>query len=167
MFPIYTPKKYNEAESSSKPETNTYRSLLNDMDFAHEIFDIFSPLVEKAPSCTKSRIDDNYNIVMVKDANGVEIANRIEVVIAPFAKDEVKVTVNPEDRRITVVCDKTDENYVFNGISHQTRSWSWNVPEHGVIEDIKAKIDDGILKITIPVTSPKCKDPGDYQINIE
>ena len=105
----------------------------------------------------------------VKDDDGNVVAQRLEVVTTPFAKDEVKVSV--EGNVLTVACggsnkeEKTEDEYIYKGISSQSYTFQVRLGNSVDKTAIKAKNVDGVLTVMLPF---KKKEDEPKQItNIE
>ena len=102
----------------------------------------------------KTLIRKPHNIVNVKDNDGKTVAQRLEVVTTPFKKEDVKVTIN--DNTLSVECgseskeEKTDEDYIYKGISSQSYTFAIKLSDKVDREAIKAKNVDGVLTVTLP-----------------
>lgn len=108
----------------------------------------------------KSLIHRPHNIINVKDDNGKIVAQRLEVVTTPFAKEDVKVTL--EGNTLSIQCgsenkeEKEEDEYIFKGISSQSYTFSLKLGSNIDKDKIKAKNSDGILSVTLPI---KAKEP--------
>ena len=118
----------------------------------------------------KSLIHRPHNIVNVKDENGNIVAQRLEVVTTPFAKEDVKVTV--EDNVLTIQCgsekkeEKEGDEYIYKGISSQNYVFSLKLGDNIDKDKIKAKNSDGVLCVTLPLKD-KEREPEKQITNIE
>lgn len=132
--------------------------------------DIFrSPLSQKIESELKKMtnkglpsIQKPHNLYVIKDDDGNIIANKLEVVTTPFAKDEVSVVL--KDNVLQVKCGtkkeekKTTEETIFHGISSQSYSFSLQLSEKVDRENVKAENKDGILTVVFPFKHDKKED---------
>lgn len=106
----------------------------------------------------KSTIKRPHNLYAIRDENGNITSYKIEVVTTPFSKKDVRVEV--EDDILTVICgsenhhDEDSEHMLYKGISSQSYQFSLRLNKIDV-ENITAKVDDGILRITMPVLVEK------------
>lgn len=169
-------KGHNSQSHVSKSRTENHsKPLPDDIGFVGDLFNILSPLTKMSDCCGYStkHPEDNYNVVEITDDTGNVVANRIDVVVAPFRKEDISISVNTENRRLVVSCDRTEnepesnERCVINGISHKSRSWSWDVPKNAVVSSISSKMDNGMLKITIPLSTPCEKKKSVFSVNID
>ena len=64
---------------------------------------------------------------------------------------------------------KTEENedFVYQGISSQTYSFSLTIPDTIEKTKIKASNKDGILSIVMPVKKPVEKEPEEIEVKID
>ena len=119
----------------------------------------------------KSLIRRPHNLVNVKDDNGNVIAQRLEVVTTPFAKDEVKVSV--EGNVLTVACgetnkeEKTEDEYIYKGISSQSYTFQVRLGNSVDKTAIKAKNVDGVLTVMLPFKKKEDEPKQITQIEVE
>lgn len=116
----------------------------------------------------KSIISKPHNLITKTDKDGNIESFDLEVVYTPFKKSDVKVSV--KDNVLSVSCGlenkKKNEEMVYCGISHQSYSFSIPLSEAVDIPEIKAKAEDGLLYITIPIKKPIKVEPVEYEIKI-
>jgi HSP20 family protein len=92
--------------------------------------------------------------VNVKDADGNTVSQRLEVVTTPFAKEDVKVSV--DDNVLSVECgsenkeEKSGDEYIYKGISSQSYTFAIKLSDRVDKTGIKAKNVDGVLTVTLP-----------------
>jgi HSP20 family protein len=119
----------------------------------------------------KSLIRRPHNLVNVKDDDGNVVAQRLEVVTTPFAKDEVKVSV--EDNVLTVACggtnkeEKTEDEYIYKGISSQSYTFQVRLGNSVDKTAIKAKNVDGVLTVMLPFKKKEAEPKQITQIEVE
>lgn len=119
----------------------------------------------------KSLIRRPHNLVNVKDDDGNVIAQRLEVVTTPFAKDEVKVSV--EGNVLTVACgetnkeEKTEDEYIYKGISSQSYTFQVRLGNSVDKTAIKAKNVDGVLTVMLPFKKKEDEPKQITQIEVE
>ena len=138
------------------------------------------PFAEKTIEKTglKSIINRPHNLINIKDAGGNVVGQRLEVVTTPFAKDDVKVTV--DGNILTISCGRTmvegdtpdnDEKegpeYVYHGISNQNYEFSVKMSDNIDKSGIKAKNIDGVLSITLPFNQTEKLKEAPVQIAVE
>ena len=119
----------------------------------------------------KSLIRRPHNLVNVKDDDGNVVAQRLEVVTTPFAKDEVKVSV--EGNVLTVACgetnkeEKTEDEYIYKGISSQSYTFQVRLGNSVDKAAIKAKNVDGVLTVMLPFKKKEDEPKQITQIEVE
>ena len=139
-----------------------------------EMMDVFNhPFFSDRRICDtgfKTSIHRPHNLVNVKDDNGKVIAQRLEVVTTPFAKDDVKVKVC--DNMLSVTCGsenlvtKDNEEIMYRGISSQSYSFALSLTPSVDQKRITAENKDGILKINLPMIIEEPKKPEEIEIAI-
>lgn len=128
----------------------------------------------------KSLIHRPHNIVNVKDKDGNIVGQRFEVVTTPFAKEDVKVSI--DDDMLTVKCGATkkvdepkedddefiyNDEYIYKGISSQTYTFSVRLGNDIDRSAIKAKNQDGLLKVYLPFKKKEDEPKQITQIEVE
>ena len=147
-----------------------FDNILEMNDFFASPFDRFE-LPKISTNGLKSSIHRPHNLKEIKDKDGNVTAQKIEVVTTPFDKEDVKVTI--KDNLLSVSCGsenkKTEENedFVYQGISSQTYSFTLTIPDTIEKNKIKASNKDGILSIVMPVKKPVEKEPEEIEIKID
>lgn len=105
----------------------------------------------------KQLIHKPHNLLTKKDENGNIESFSLEVVYTPFKKSDVKVTL--DDNVLTVTCGTEnkakDDEMIYCGISHQSYTFSLPLTKDVDTTNIKAKAEDGILYITLPMKKPE------------
>lgn len=105
----------------------------------------------------KQLIHKPHNLLTKKDENGNIESFSLEVVYTPFKKSDVKVTL--DDNVLTVTCGTEnkakDDEMIYCGISHQSYTFSLPLTKDVDTANIKAKAEDGILYITLPMKKPE------------
>lgn len=186
MFPYWETDSFKELKKEHEKEhgpcttitsrnANQSKPLSDDLNFVGELFNILSPLTKRTDSekCSNQWFDGDYNVVEITDEGGKVVANRIDVVVTPFNKEDISVSVNTESRKLSVLCDNekkepvSNERCLISGISHQTRSWSWDIPKNAVVSSISSKMENGILKITIPLTTSSENKESVFSVDID
>lgn len=150
------------------------RNIWNDWDDMFRTMDALMQYPSKGGSLErqglKNLIHRPHNIINVKDDDGNVVAQKLEVVTTPFAKDEVKVTV--EDNVLSIQCgsenkdDRKEDEYVYRGISSQSYTFSLKLGDNIDKDSIKAKNVDGVLSIMLPFKSKEA-EPVKKITNIE
>ena len=102
--------------------------------------DIFNNLFES------SFLNENCGITPYKTTNITESDNdyRVQIAVPGLSKEDIKVKV--EDNLLTISYDKNNKDFSF--ISSFSRSYS--LPDDGDDTNIGAKVENGVIKITIP-----------------
>lgn len=117
----------------------------------------------------KQLIHKPHNLITKKDKDGNIESFDLEVVYTPFKKSDVKVSV--KDNVLTVVCGsenkEKDDEMIYCGISHQSYTFSLPLTDDVDIAAIKAKADDGMLYITIPMKKPEVIEPKILEIAVD
>lgn len=117
----------------------------------------------------KQLIHKPHNLLTKKDKNGNIESFSLEVVYTPFKKSDVKIEI--KDNILTVHCGaenkEKDEEMIYCGISHQSYTFSLPLTKDVDITNIKAKAEDGILYITIPMKKPEIAEPNVLEIAID
>lgn len=96
------------------------------------------------------------DVVQLKDENGNITATEIQYALAGYTKDNVTIETNGDKLYLTV--DKTEKTedtsnkeYLHKGISHRRIEASYSLSGYDK-ENIGASFENGILKLTLPVT---------------
>lgn len=87
-----------------------------------------------------------------------EYEYEVVLAIAGFSKDEVTITV--KDRELQIVgeiCDKTDEEYIYKGISQRNFVKKFTLFDNVVVEG--ATFVDGLLRIKLKHNLPEEQKP--------
>jgi len=120
----------------------------------------------------KAIIRRPHNIKNVKDADGNVVAQKLEVVTTPFDKSDVKVTVN--NNVLTISCGETaeehstsNEEYIYQGISSQSYTFSVRLNDKIDKDKIKAKNVDGVLTVTLPFIQWEKLEEKPTEIEVE
>lgn len=100
-----------------------------------------------------------------------EKSYQVDVVAPGFKKDDFKI--NMEDDLLTISAEQKQESgeggnekhYSRREYSYSSFTRSFQLPENTQAEEINAKYEDGVLKITIPKSEQKPK--AAKQINID
>lgn len=111
---------------------------------------------------SKTRISNNglkcvipkpHNLYTIKDDNGKVIEWDMELVYTPFKKEDVKASVCDSILSVEIGSEniKKDPNLVYQGISNQYTKFAISLPENVDLEKISASLDEGMLKIKMPV----------------
>lgn len=97
-----------------------------------------------------------HNLIVEKNKDGDIINYILELVYTPFKKEDIKVDVSDNTLTIQIDSIKTPQldstNIVYRGISSQGISFKLKIIEDIDVKNIKATAEDGVLKITLPVS---------------
>lgn len=117
----------------------------------------------------KQLIHKPHNLLTKKDENGNIESFSLEVVYTPFKKSDVKVSL--EDNVLTVTCGTEnkakDDEMIYCGISHQSYTFSLPLTKDVDTANIKAKAEDGILYITLPMKKPEAISSKALEITVD
>jgi HSP20 family molecular chaperone IbpA len=88
----------------------------------------------------------------------------IQVALAGLDKDEIRIKV--KDARLNIEIDPQDPeppsdhliSYLRNGISYRKAALEFSLAKEVDIKNITSKFKDGLLKVTIPITSQPSSD---------
>lgn len=111
-----------------------------------------------------------HNLINIKNDSGDIVAQRLEVVTTPFAKEDVKLSIY--DNILSVECgseNKTlneNEELVYGAISNQSYSFSLKLAPSIDQAAITAENVDGVLKVTLPTKKQEEKTSEPYYIKI-
>jgi molecular chaperone IbpA len=104
-----------------------------------------------------------YNIF--RKSNDITDEFTIELALAGFSKEELKVSVNDNILYVESIKSETikkELDYLYKGIAERDFKWSLRLPEYAVLD--KVKFIDGILAIDIKIDIPEEKKPKTYII---
>lgn len=67
-------------------------------------------------------------------------------------KDDIEIKIQDGDTLSVSYnkSDKVEKNYIYNGITHKSFQQMWKIPSNYDLERLEAKLEKGLLKITIP-----------------
>ena len=140
--------------------------------FGRDIFDDFMDGFA-FPDVNKELYGKHAKNVMKTDVRELDNGYEIIVDLPGFKKDEIEVQL--EDGYLTISAakgldkDETDKkgNYIRRERYAGTLSRSFYVGDAVSEEDIHAKYEDGILKLSVPKKAPKVVEEKDGYIAIE
>lgn len=98
-------------------------------------------------------ISKPHNLYTVKDENGTVSEWIMEMVYTPFKKEDIHVAATNNTLSVEIGTEnkEDDDTLVYRGISNQHTKFELSLSDKIDTENISAKADDGILKITMPV----------------
>lgn len=117
----------------------------NSYDLFNVFDDFFKPMFFDETQELKTNIKENENDY------------ELDLALPGFGKDEIKVSLENGYLTVSAGKQKTEENkhnYIRREISEST-SRSYYVGSDVKQEQIKAKYDNGILRLTVPKSNPK------------
>ena len=97
-----------------------------------------------------------YNLITVSNTE-----SRLEIALAGFKKDEVKVYT--EYGRLTVEGNKEvkeDTTYAHRGLAQRSFNRSWTIAEDTIVNE--ATIEDGLLTVTLTKVVPEHHQRKDW-----
>ena len=145
--------------------------LMSDL-FGENLFDEFwgFPAHELA-NMDKRLYGKNAAHMMKTDVHETETDYEMEMDLPGFKKDQIKI--NLENGYLTIAASKEHDNEKkrLGKVIRQERyagamQWSFYVGDGVKVEDVKAKFEDGVLKLTIPKKELK-ELPSNTTIAIE
>jgi HSP20 family protein len=86
-------------------------------------------------------------------------------------KEDVKISLN--GKVLTVTMEKSEkkeeknEKFLRRDFGHTEFSQSYTLPEDADLKAIEAKVEDGVLNVTLPKLSPECKEDAVKYIDIQ
>ena len=140
--------------------------------FGRDIFDDFMDGFA-FPDVSKELYGKHAKNVMKTDVRELDNGYEIIVDLPGFKKDEIEVQL--EDGYLTISAakgldkDETDKkgNYIRKERYSGSGSRTFYVGKDLTQEDIKAKFEDGVLKLTVPKIEKKPEEPKSKYITIE
>ena len=98
-----------------------------------------------------------YNIKRIKDDKYV-----LEMALAGYKKSDVKVEVTDGVISITGNINKEADDYVYRGISKRSFAKQLQLSEY--VECTGAKLEDGMLKVSLEYNPPENKRPKTIEV---
>lgn len=134
--------------------------------FGESMWDEMESLFTSASKCFPASTSVPYDVTKYDDRTVLEIA------VAGFKKDEIEVNVEKDHLIVSANTDSSKEKdeesiegrILRKGISKRNFSYSFVVGDWADRENINAKIDNGILSVTVP--NKKEADKKDEKISI-
>ena len=97
----------------------------------------------------------------------IETDKGLEIDLAALGLDKKDIDINVKDKILTVSYDKKDEipkKYIYKGITRKSFKKSWRIDDRLNINLIEAKLEKGLLKITIPFAEEKKNNPVKIEV---
>ena len=137
-------------------------TLLSTLNRFDPFFVGFDKLFDQLSSFDTERNQPNYppyNIIQTDDDNYT-----IEVALAGFTQEQIKVTHLPETNSLVIEGsnENTDTQYLHQGIASRKFQRSWTVADS--IEVTDAEFADGVLRIQLENVVPDEKKPKQIEI---
>ncbi len=108
-----------------------------------------------------SRANSTAPAVNVKESNKAYI---MELAAPGIKKEYCRVSINEEGNLTIAIENKAEHkeedkknHYLRREFSYSNYEQSYTLPDDVVKENISAKVEDGILTVTMPKTEPKAK----------
>ena len=103
-----------------------------------------------------------YNLIKEDDYN-----YKIELAVAGFTSDQIKVSHEPEKNQLTIAGDQTgsdsESSFIHRGIAERQFSRTWTVADTIIVRG--ADLTDGILSISLEKLIPEEKKPKEISIS--
>ena len=115
--------------------------------------DIFGRFKEAVP----------YNVVQKKDTDGNVISTCVEIALAGYDKDDIKIHVIGDELLIHVNkvqngLNEGSESYVHKGISQRSLELKFKLSGVADGENIKSVFKNGLLNVVVPACKAKTID---------
>jgi HSP20 family protein len=133
------------------------------------------------PGIFSDLFDDNFTLIPARQfaspaVNIKESAKdfQIEIAAPGMTKDDFKIHVNNNEELVIALerksekenKDEKDGTYLRREFSYASYHQSFTLPENIDVEGIGAKMQDGVLKITLPKKTEQKQIPAKRQISI-
>jgi len=133
------------------------------------------------PGIFSDLFDDNFTLIPARQfaspaVNIKESAKdfQIEIAAPGMTKDDFKIHVNNDEELVIALerksekenKDEKDGTYLRREFSYASYHQSFTLPENIDVEGIGAKMQDGVLKITLPKKTEQKQIPAKRQISI-
>ena len=142
--------------------------------FGENLFDdLFDDFYRPAVRRTPHRASAPVNTVMKTDVKETENAFELDIDLPGYKKEDVQAQLKDGYMTITASTKKAndekgeDGRYIRRERFTGTCSRSFYVGEHITEDDIKARFEDGILKVTVPKKEAKPEVEEHKYISIE
>lgn len=128
---------------------------------------------EWLPALMNEFWNDECNCRTVPATNIIENEKEYKLQFAApgMKKEDVKISLN--GKVLTVTMEKSEKNeeknekFLRREFGHTEFSQSYTLPEDADKQAIEAKVEDGVLNITLPKLSPECKEDAVKYIDIQ
>ena len=128
---------------------------------------------EWLPALMNEFWNDECNCRTVPATNIIENEKEYKLQFAApgMKKEDVKISLN--GKVLTVTMEKSEKNeeknekFLRREFGHTELSQSYTLPEDADKQAIEAKVEDGVLNITLPKLSPECKEDAVKYIDIQ
>ena len=128
---------------------------------------------EWLPALMNEFWNDEYNRRTVPATNIIENEKeyKLQFAVPGMKKEDVKISLN--GKVLTVTMEKSEKNeeknekFLRKEFGHTEFSQSYTLPEDADKQAIEAKVEDGVLNITLPKLSPECKEDAVKYIDIQ
>lgn len=110
-----------------------------------------------------------YNVARVVDKETKEVSYEITLAVAGFTQDDIDITVEDKHLRVegksAVLADdvNSEVEYIHKGIAERNFTRNFRLAEH--VEVKTAKLQDGILKVTLFLNVPEEAKPKKISIS--
>ncbi len=110
-----------------------------------------------------------YNVARVVDKETEEVSYEITLAVAGFTQDDIDITVEDKHLRVegksAVLADdvNSEVEYIHKGIAERNFTRNFRLAEH--VEVKTAKLQDGILKVTLFLNVPEEAKPKKISIS--
>jgi molecular chaperone IbpA len=103
-----------------------------------------------------------YNVIQQLDENGKVKSNVIQVALAGYKLEEIKIQVVDHEIQIfaekTKINDKDDKSikYIHKGIAERSISLKFKLSERHDAENIESTFTNGMLEVGVPIKEERC-----------
>jgi molecular chaperone IbpA len=110
-----------------------------------------------------------YNVARVVDKETEEVSYEITLAVAGFTQDDIDITVEDKHLKVEgksgVLAENanTEVEYIHKGIAERNFTRTFRLAEH--VEVKTAKLQDGILKVTLFLNVPEEAKPKKISIS--
>lgn len=123
--------------------------------------DIFGGISDLEPLFLDKGSNVPCDIVAIKNEQGEIVQHEFTYALAGYDKDNVNIEV--DDNRLTISISKSEEKteedpnktYIHRGLTRRSQQWSYILDNKVDTDNIQAKMEDGLLKVVVPIHSEK------------